>query len=305
MRTSALPNPRPSSLPMLAQCTQFESGSTDFAEEGTQRHLALHQHFNGDDTLLLTLDEESQDGIKWAAEYIRVHAPISDHPILWEQPVKILYPNFEEVIGHPDCICGAELFDFKWRQRDYTPQLAAYALPQLFNFPRVRAHVLYGQPRYAEKIDFDAAAVDDILSPILNRCEDNKPTPCDYCGWCAKRLTCEALTTPAKHIASRYDDTALQMVENWHPSEMTSAADIALGLTIWRKILKKWGDSMEYHAMEAAVKKGLKLPGFELATKKGRKYVTDTTAAYEASGLKAEEFLKACEATAEHQQEIS
>lgn len=286
---------RPSSLPMLAQCPAFESSGSDYADEGTERHEALKAYLAGDDSLAGMLDEEDATGVRWAGDYIKLHAPTSDHPLIVEQRVEIVYPNFEDAAGTPDVVCGPELFDFKWRRRDYTAQMAAYALPMLDKFDRVRVHVLFGCERRPDVFYFDRQSADDVLTKILDRCENPTPTPCDYCGWCAKRLTCPALTGPAKHIALNYAEANLADVASWHPSQMEKAEDIALALFIWRKILKKWGESVEFHAMEAATKKGLKLPGVELADKKGRKFVANVEAAYEASGLPGSAFLKCCD----------
>jgi hypothetical protein len=103
---------------------------------------------------------------------------------------------------------------------------------------------------------------------------------------------CPALTKPAQTIALSYGDMA--QIQDWHPSEMDKAEHLALALVIWRKVLKKWGKSVEFHAMEAATKKGLKLPGFELKERQGKKFVGDTARAYELSGLPPEKFLLAC-----------
>jgi len=293
---------RPSSLPMLAQCPSFESGSTEFSELGTDRHAALKAHFAGDDSLLDLLDEEDQTGIRWAAEYIRLKTPLSDHPIEWEIKRSFVATNFEDMEGTPDAVCGQDIFDFKWRPRDYTAQLACYALMEIERFeklttldPVIRCHILFGQTRRAEVLHFDRAAAETIIEPILKSCEQPTPRVCDYCGWCAKKLTCVALTDPAKKVAMGYADLTLVDVASWHPSEMDKPEDIALGLTIWRRVLKKWGESMEFHAQMAAEKKGLKLPGYELRPSKGKRYVADVKQSFALTGLPPDEFIKACD----------
>lgn len=283
---------------MLAQCVCFESGTSDFAELGTDRHAALKAHYVGDDSLLNLLDEESQAGIRWAADYIRVHSR-SDHPPTWEQRGSFTAPNFDTIDGTPDVVSGPELFDFKWRYRDYTAQVAAYAAMVLeqSGFGRVTCHLLFGDLRRAEKLVFDRPAVEAILTPIFDRLDAPRhPTPCDYCGWCSQRLTCKAMTRPATVVGDGYQEPGLLDLSSWRPSEMLENPEhLAFALKLWRLVLKKWGESVEFHAMEAATKLGKKLPGFDLKTNKGKKFVPDTNAAYLASGLPPAEFLQSCQ----------
>lgn len=287
---------RPSSLPMLAQCPCFESSGSDFAELGTDRHEALKAHYAGDDGLLSLLDEEDQEAIRWAADYIRANSTAS-HPLDWEIKRSWTRPDFSKAEGTPDVTNGPEIFDFKWRYRDYAAQVADYALERIEQgFSKVTVHLLFGAHRRAEKLHFDAESCERIILPILQGLENPVPKTNDYCGWCSKQFTCPAKTGPAQVVAEGYaEPDMLTVIKDWHPSEMMGDANqIAFALTVWRKVLKKWGESVEFHAMEAATKQGLKLPGFELKERQGRKFVANTQRAYELSGLPAEKFLSAC-----------
>jgi len=287
---------RPSSLPMLAQCPSFESSGSDFADLGTDRHAALKAHYAGDDSLLDLLDDDDQDGIRWAADYIRANTSES-YATVWETKRHWDRPDMSEAEGTPDVVNGSQLFDFKWRYRDYAAQMADYAISMIDNgYERVTAHILFGSERRAVKMHFDYAACEKIILPILTSLENPTPKPCDYCGWCAKQFTCAANTTTAKVVAEGYAEAdLLQVIRDWHPSEMMNdAQQIAFALTIWRRILKKWGESVEFHAAEAATKLGLKLPGYELKERQGRKFIADTQRAFELSGLPADKFLAAC-----------
>lgn len=287
---------RPSSLPMLAQCSAFESGTaSEYADEGTKRHAALRAHYNGDDTLLDALDDESQEAVKWAAEYIRLHAP-SDMPCVWETKRNWVRPDFSNGSGTPDCVCSNHLFDFKWRRRDYSAQLADYSLAMFEILPvgyTVHVHILFGADQWAERYDIDRESAERIVAEVLTKCEAPTPTPCDYCGWCAKKLTCQALVRPALRIAKEYTDGELNLL-NWHPSKMESAEEIDTALIVARSVAK-WCESVEFHAKEAATKKGLALPHFKVQERAGRAHITDTLAAYQAIGLPAEAFLATCE----------
>ncbi len=282
---------------MLAQCPRFTSGvSGQYAEIGTRRHKLLRRMFDADftDDEATGMAEEDVAGIKWAVDYIRVHAPMSDYHLSWESPLSIEWDDFSTINGTPDCTCGPDLFDFKWRARDYTAQMAAYALGMTQRgHPVVNVHLLFGATQRAEKFTLTESACRQILAPILESVASAspQPTPCDYCGWCQDRLVCPALLGTAEKVANGYAQEPI----SWHPSKMITPEEIAMGLTVWRTILKPWGDSMEWHALESAQKLGLKLPGYELKTKRGREYCSDVARAFQSAGLPQETFLQCCD----------
>jgi hypothetical protein len=293
---------RPSSLPMLAQCPQFESGETsDFANAGTERHEALNHMIRGTVRDAFELPEEDLTGVEWASEYIKLHAPMADFPLRLEQHLNPLDAEFNPVFengGTADAICGPHLFDFKWRERNYDAQMAAYALALFGEHETVTVHVLFGATRRAQVYKLDEPTASALVTSTIGRAKDPnaQPTPCDYCGWCAKRLTCKPYTRAAKRVAEGYaDEPLLAQVKSWHPSEMESADEIALGLTIARKLLAPWCKSMEHHARDAAMKRGLQLPGYELKEKAGKTHVADVARAHELLALPVSDFLKCCE----------
>jgi hypothetical protein len=279
-------NLRPSSLPILAQSPKFVSSDTSFAEEGTDRHNALRMHFAGDDSLLDMLEEESADGVRWAADYIRLKAPMSDYPLEWD-----------EIEGHADAVCYLDLFDLKTRERDYAPQMAAYALGVLQKlnagpFTEVRCHLLYTATKHVEVLTFDAESAAKVIQTIIddvNAAVECRPS--DYCGWCANRVTCEALNKRALTVAAGREDWQL---EQYHASQITEPSQMAKALTL-AKHLKAWIAGVEHHARELAIKQGLKIPGYRLAPTTGKRYCTDIQGAFTASGLGIEDFLACCD----------
>ncbi len=300
-------NLRPSSLPMLAQCPAWQSsGGNDDTAAGATRHSALAWLLNDTATqeqqaeAVACLDEHEVESVTWAADYIRTHAPMADHPLHTERTLTLLDDDFKEVMrGTPDVACGPELFDLKWRERDYTAQLAAYALMLMeeSGWHEVHVHVLYGERRRAERFTLTHEGATELVFRIVESTYGTPtPTPCDYCGWCARRITCPALTGPAKHVATRYaGEETLAKVEQWHPSEQTDAAQLSLMLFIARKVLKPWIESVEHHALDAVTKQGLALPGYEMKTRAARQWVADVTAAFAATGLPQDVFLKCCD----------
>lgn len=290
---------------MLEACPKFASADAkEFAELGTDRHSALSFLLCNTAGKLAfdTLDEYDLDGVTWAAEYIKLHAPDSEHSLLVESHVNPLDDDLNPLFEHggtADVICGPHLFDLKWRERNYDAQMAAYSLA-LFEqgFSEVTVHILFGATRRAQVYKLDYESARSLVHRVIARSKDEsaEPTPCDYCGWCANRLTCKPYALTAKRVAEGYaDEPLLAQVKAWHPSEMKSAEEIALGLTIARKLLAPWCKSMEFHAKEAAEKLGFKLPGYELKPKNGKTHISDVAKAHEILSLPVSEFLTCCE----------
>lgn len=287
---------RPSSLPALAQCARFESGSSEFADAGTARHRALKAHFEGDDALMDALmdalPEDDRDGVRWAAEYIRLKAPMADYPINFEIGSSFVTSDFEEISGTIDCECGPTLFDLKWRERDYGPQLAAYALMKLAgrSWGEINVHILFAERQRAETYRIDEHSARHIVESIIARAKDPaaRETPCDYCSFCSKKLTCPALNQMALSIVSGRPDWKLA---EWHASQITEPDQMRLALTAV-PFIRRWCDAVEYHADFMWEKKGIQIPGCEFKESKGKTYATDIQGAFTASGLPLEQFLK-------------
>lgn len=293
---------RPSSLPALAQCPRFcpDPVGRDYTNRGTERHESLAEFLfallvapdeAARERALAGMAEDEREAITWAAEYVNANAPLSDYPLEIETRRAFVGPNFERITGTLDVRCGPVFFDFKWRFGDYWPQQAAYALT--LPFPEVESHLLFGQPQRARKRRFTQADAEGIVFPIVEAATapGAKPKACDYCGWCAHRLKCEALTDGVKAAMMGRGDWGL---ENWHTSEITDPAEMAKALRAARR-LKSWAEACEYHAKQMAVNQGRTLPGFTVKHRPGGSTVGDMHAAFSILGLPQEEFFKACE----------
>lgn len=289
---------RASSLPALEKCPCFESGATDFTESGHDRHTALHRHFEGDDSLLSLLPEEDREGVLWAAEYIRLKANMADHAIEWETPCEAILPDFTIIPGTTDAKCELDIFDMKWRATGYKSQMALYALarlgePGLSPDAEVTVHVLYACFKRIEVLKFTYDSALEIVQKIAEayNAPDKQPTPCDYCNWCALKVTCPALNVRAQTVAAGREDWKL---EQYHASAITAPAEMAKALALAR-VLSKWCDAIKHFAKEMVIKQGVTIPGFELKTKPGKSSCSDIISAFNASGLTAEEFLQCCD----------
>ena len=300
-------NHRPSSLPALDQCPRFESGGTsDFAEAGTIRHAAIYDllinnsrrdiksaYENDLSDALNHVDESERDAVIWAAEYIKLKAPTTDYPLRCEEKREWCGPDFSDREGTPDVTCGNHIFDLKWRRRDYTAQMADYALAVMQDgFESVTIHILYGAFKQIEVIQLDYATASRIVLDILTRANDPKsePNPCDYCGWCAKRLTCNALLNRVNTVVENREDWRLT---SYHSSEILTAEEMGKALRL-AKALGAWCEAVEHHAREMA-RNGIVPEGFKVQERKGNRFIASITEAYSRSGLSQEDFIAACE----------
>lgn len=290
---------RPSSLPALAQCPCFESGSSEYTDDGTERHAALSEHFAGDNGRLDLMDEEQAEAVKWAADYIRLHAPMSDHSIQFETKLSVMLEvDLEEfeLKGTPDAVCGNDLFDLKTRPRDYVPQMAAYALMMFDQAPErpfVRVHLLFAALRKHETFKLTREAAVKIVVPIVaNSLDSNRvPKPCDYCNWCANKLTCSAIKDRVQAVQSGREDWEL---EQYNTSFISEPAEMAKALRVAR-LLAKWCEAVEFRAKTMWIKEGMAIPGFKLQERAGKSVITDVLEAFRLSGLPEETFLKCCD----------
>lgn len=300
---------RPSSLPIIAQCPAWkgdEQRGEDDKSAGTLRHSALATALAGDRVALESLDDDEAAKVEWALDYIKTHSP-DGQPMRIEQRVSVMDDSFEIITaGTPDVTCGPELFDLKWRERDYDAQMAAYALAMMQEsaWPHVRVHVLFAERKFARVFTLTMEQASAIVAPIVKAGgnPESKPTACDYCGWCAKRLNCPALTKNAFVVAQsreeisqqQRDDFAAWLALGAKTSELMTPDTAGMALKIARQI-SDWCEAVEHHAKELAIKQGIVPTGFKLQSRQGNRFIPSVTNAFARAGLPQEEFLKSCE----------
>lgn len=300
---------RPSSLPILQQCPLFigdeQRGEQD-KTDGTLRHSALAHALAGDRTELSALADDEQDKVEWALEYVKTHSP-DGQPMRIEQRVSVMDDEFQIITaGTPDVTCGPELFDLKWRERDYDAQMAAYALAMMqeFAWPQVRVHILFAERKFAKVFTVTMEQAMAIVAPIIKSAgnPESQPVACDYCGWCAKRLNCPALTKNAFAVVQAREDISQQQRDDFaawlalgaKTSELVTPSTAGMALKIARQI-SDWCEAVEHHAKELAVKQGIVPTGFKLQSRQGNRFIASVTDAFARAGLPQDEFLKACE----------
>lgn len=303
---------------MLSACPCFQSGETEWTEGGTNRHRYLHilhlltlrkgePGFEPDQwgleneqfELAEKMSEEEIDACIWAHDYIKMTAPYPEHPIYFERKMSAMLPNFDDIEGTPDVVCGRDLFDLKWRERDYSAQMAAYALMMFESdatLEQVRVHILFGAfkkvqpPYFLTREDAERKVMHTIAGT-----EPAIPKACDYCGWCKNKLVCPAIVNPVAQVAVGFSGGKPPEITTWIPSEIQTDEQLGFALTMCRSIVKKWCSQLEIYALECATKKGWSIPGFELKETTGRKYITDIKTAFALTGVSQDEFFECCE----------
>jgi hypothetical protein len=295
---------------MLAQCPRWQGdGGSAAADAGKARHIALGRCLSNDPDPLRGLPEEDADKVQWAADYIRTIAPTSDHPMRMEYHVKPLDADFNPLFengGTLDVSCGPFLFDLKNKERDYSAQMAAYALGmfQEDGWPEVEVHLLFAEGKRALKYRLTEESAVAIVSPIIAAARDAgaKPVPCDYCDWCANRLTCPALLDQAFTIAAARAEVAKEdtaAFNTWiangaHTSKIEDPALMGAVLRVAR-VLASWCEAAEFRAKDMAIKTGSMPVGFKLQSRQGNRFITGVSDAFTLIGLPQDDFLCACE----------
>lgn len=188
---------RHSSLPKLALCGQYEgtAGNSSAASRGTMldehfRHAWITSEFPNWD-----LSEEDAQAVRWAINQCLLLGGIADGLETEDAKCKIQTSGLEHM-GTADGIAvrGKWLIDLKSGQvYDYTGQMAAYALGLMeTQFEQEwTTHLLFCDQQKMVTQHWTYTSAKETVQRILDNV-GTAPKENDYCGWCAKSLTCPA-----------------------------------------------------------------------------------------------------------------
>lgn len=283
---------RPSSLPAQAKSPRWESsGPSAVTEAGNDRHTALEELFHNKREVYELLPEHEQEAVLWAFDYVRsVITPGAT--IHTEFGLEVRRGAALVLRGTADVVVGDQLFDLKWTERNYSEQMAAYALGvmQLQGFQKVTVHIMYGDTRRVQRYDITREEAEGLVYPILDAVA-NPNTPCkasEYCSWCKHHATCPVIVGHVNTVAK-----GLQMVplEDFHLATLDNVA-AALNLA---HIASEWASAVQDKARDLAVQ-GFKIPGYTLKERSGAREIDPSLInhAFERLGLPQEVFLSAC-----------
>lgn len=187
---------RHSSLPKLALCGQYEgaAGNSSAASRGTMLDGVFRDAWVTGE-LPRDLNDEDTAAIRWAlAQCIQLGGG-ADGLTTQESQCRIQTSGLEHM-GTADGVAvkGKWLIDLKSGQvYDYTGQMAAYALGLMeTHFEQEwTTHLLFCDQQKMVTQHWTYTSAKETVQRILDNV-GTAPKENDYCGWCAKSLTCPA-----------------------------------------------------------------------------------------------------------------
>ena len=211
---------RHSSLPKLALCGQYEGapGTSPAAERGTKldaafRHAWTHGEFPDWD-----LTEDDAQAVRWTINQCVLLGGSTDGLMTSDKDCRVTTAGLEHT-GTVDGVAQRANWsmDLKSGQiYDYQGQMAAYALGLMqMRFEQTwTTHLLFCDQRQVVTHQWTYQTASDLVRGILANV-GTPPKENDYCGWCAKSLTCPA------RVASK--DAALVTVAGLAPTVQDDA----------------------------------------------------------------------------------
>ena len=287
---------RASSLPKLALCGQYQSAPGE-ASEAAQRGTRIDGYMRH---MWQTCEvpEGAEDEIQlahWACtELLRLG---DNHATRVAEAECRVYIPIIKYTGTMDAVNprGLWLADLKsGQEHDYSAQMAAYALGCMVEHltQTWTTHLLFCDSKRVVTKQWTLAEARDTVQAAFNNV-GTPPALNDYCGWCAKSLTCEirvdaagrAMTATASLIPAAQDIGFLQMIEN--PER--------LGLFLWRaKVFDDFREAAEASAREMLTA-GVDVPGWRLQKPRVSEFVdaADLVAAIETGQVGAADVVRA------------
>jgi hypothetical protein len=269
----------PSSAPKLAECAVFvgASGSSAAAERGTAIDKAIRLAMDGDTAPIDQLTGDDLTAANWGIETLR-RLSGGEHVETREEYLAMAVPGLSK-LGTADAICKRTMWvaDIKTGQvRNYRQQLAAYSLACMEDHfaESWTAHVVYVDQQLVRSYDFTRAEAEATTQAWISAATSPlaRPTPCEYCSWCANKETCSALVFQSK--------AALADVHSVNGDSLTIIRDRILAdtqqLSDFAKRYKFFEKEMAEPLIDALKERlaaGDEIPGWKVSTSAGREYV--------------------------------
>ena len=187
---------RSSALPKLAVCGQFEGAQgepSEAAARGTRLDAALREAWH----TLNVPPLEQADAIPVAWAFGQLEKIENGHHLveMREEHCKIWVPIIDYT-GTADAICtsGRWIADLKSGMvRNYREQMAAYCLGLMTKHLETEwtYHLIFCDAEEIVSKTLTFAEARAIVQRVVDKI-GTTPTENEYCGWCAKSLTCSA-----------------------------------------------------------------------------------------------------------------
>jgi hypothetical protein len=275
------PLARPSSLPKLLECGQFQGGEAgEAAARGTRLDEFIRLTLAFD--IMVPGECEMRHGEKyppapresfppedlaaadWAIDSIGIYAA-EEFVESREGMLKVDCGIAGVAEGTADLLCEARGWsgDIKSGQHyDYTAQQAAYALGFMrkFDLDEWVVYLFYMDLQMVEALRFTATSAEELIRRALAQ-KSAPPRANDFCGWCAARFNCPARREFLGLIMPPDDLIGLPNFEALTGEQLR---DLALAT----KAVEDFGTEARRLLLEKAIR-GSKPAGVTLITKKG------------------------------------
>ena len=288
----------PSSAPKLAECAVFvgASGASAAAERGTAIDRAIRLAMDGDTAPLDQLTADDLAAATWGIETLRKLSG-GEHVETREEYLAMAVPGLSK-LGTADALCKRQRWvaDIKTGQvRNYRQQLAAYALACMEDHfaESWTAHVVYVDQQLVRSYDFTREEAEATTQRWIAEATsaDAKPTPCEYCQWCAHFNECGAITRQA--------ESALALVKTDGRTLDQIRAEIAADPLQMSVFAANW-KTAEKHIAEPVIEllkerlaAGDDIPGWKVSTSAGREYVEAEAIAKASANVSKETLILA------------
>jgi hypothetical protein len=267
---------RHSSLPKLALCGQFEgaAGNSSAASRGTMLDGVFRDAWVSGE-LPRELNDDDTAAICWALNQCILLGGGADGLTTQESQCRIETSGIEHK-GTADGVAlkGKWLIDLKSGQvYDYTGQMAAYALGLMeTHFEQEwTTHLLFCDQQKMVTQHWTYTSAKETVQRILDNV-GTAPVQNDYCGWCAKSLTCparvaskdSALVTVAGLAPTVQDEAFLSLLND--PDRLGQFLAACQTLEDFRDAAKE-----KAHGLLEA---GIKVPGWRLQKPRATEFVS-------------------------------
>jgi hypothetical protein len=269
----------PSMAPKLAECPVFVGahGASAAAERGTAIDFAIRVAMNGDIEPTEQLPAEDQSSARWGIKTLRQLSG-GERVETREEYLAMAVPGLSK-LGTADAICKRARWvaDIKTGQvRNYREQLAAYALACMEdNFAESwTGHVVYVDQQLVRSYDFTREEAEATTQRWISAATSPfaRPTPCEYCNWCANKDKCSALVLQSKAALADVDATnkdTLTIIKDRILADPLKLSEFAKRFKFFEKEIAE----PLVDALKERLNAGDEIPGWKVSTSAGREYV--------------------------------
>jgi hypothetical protein len=285
--------------PKLAECAVFVGahGASAAAERGTAIDRAIRLAMNGDIEPMLELTGEDREAAKWGMRTLRQLSG-GERVETREEYLAMAVPGLSK-LGTADAICKRARWvaDVKTGLvRNYREQLAAYALACMEdNFAESwTGHVVYVDQQLVRSYDFTRAEAEATTQRWISAATSPfaRPTPCEYCNWCANKEGCSALVLQSKAALADVHATnkdTLTIIKDRILADPLKLSDFAKRFKFFEKEIAE----PLVDALKERLAAGDEIPGWKVSTSAGREYVEADAIAKASEGVSKETLILA------------